>query len=552
MRKIYTLLLLLFAAGTISAFAVGTVNNRLPLDLNLQKKNKIADSIRKAAASRADEGDAAEEPTEEEWTLLGTGKYTDDIMTNTGVPSMTWEVEIYESKSTPGFYRVENPYGNGKCPYFAEPFECCDFLLHAEKPDAVWMEYVEIKDVDFGLMEDGIYCPAYTGDMAGYYIAEGYFDAATAIEMGMAGGKMRGGCITFAKKGLMLNFPLYTDGQETGLNLYSNLEGLFCVALPGAADYSFKVEGTDMCADGPVSIAYKAGADIAEVKYAVYKGMLDFEGSDDQLYEKVKSEGVVAKDGSVSVEPEYGIHTVAFAAMSADGEIMGTGSFYCFGQQDEADKWKSIGKAEYSEGVLSSIYPDEVSVCVYEVDIQESTTTPGRYRLVDLYGPAYTHYDNLVKDENILGHKHHHYTVVDATDPDMVYIEACPLGADFGYGQVMMFSEGWFSMQMGLDLTDEFVLEGFGTLKDGKITFLGGAIFLYMPQYGMPRGNTNHKFYIKLPGADEGSINEVAAGTDADAATFYNLSGVRMSGRPSVPGVYVKVTEGKAEKVMVK
>lgn len=517
MRKFYTLLLL-FVAATVSAFAAGD--------------------------------DSSASAQDDEWTLLGTGKYTDDIMTNSGWPSMTWEVEIYESKSTPGFYRVENPYGNGKCPYFDEPFDCCDFLLHAENPDAVWMEYVEIKNVDFGLMDEGIYCPAYTGDMAGYYIAEGYFDVQTAIEMNMAAGKMRGGSITFAKKGLMLNFPLYTDGQETGLSLASNLEGLFRVALPGAADYTFKVEGTDMCADGPVTITYKAGDGIAEVKYAVYKGMLDFEGSDDALYDKVKAEGTPAKDGSVIVEPEYGINTVAFAAMSADGEIMGTGTFYCFGQQDEADKWKSIGKAEYSEGVLSSIYPDEVSPCVYEVDIQESTTTPGRYRLVDLYGPAYTHYDNLVKDENVLGHKHHHYTVVDATDPDMVYIEACPLGADFGYGQVMMFSEGWFSMQMGLDLTDEFVLEGFGTLKDGKITFLGGAIFLYMPQFGMPRGNTNHKFYIKLPGADEGSISEVAAGAGAPA-TFYNLSGVRLSGRPSVPGVYVKVTDGKAEKIVV-
>lgn len=122
MRKIYTLLLL-FAAATVSAFA----------------------AVDDSSASAQDD----------EWTLLGTGKYTDDIMTNSGWPSMTWEVEIYESKSTPGFYRVENPYGNGKCPYFDEPFDCCDFLLHAENPDAVWMEYVEIKNVDFGLMARG-------------------------------------------------------------------------------------------------------------------------------------------------------------------------------------------------------------------------------------------------------------------------------------------------------------------------------------------------------------------------------------------------------------
>ena len=102
------------------------------------KKSAIA-----ASQSRAED---------EEWTYVGTGKYTDDILTNAGVPSATWEVEIYESASAPGFYRVENPFGNGNCPQFQEKFESCDFLLHAENPDAVWMEYVELKNIDFGLL----------------------------------------------------------------------------------------------------------------------------------------------------------------------------------------------------------------------------------------------------------------------------------------------------------------------------------------------------------------------------------------------------------------
>lgn len=94
---------------------------------------------------------------QEEWTLVGTGSYTDDILTNSGVESATWDVEIYESTSTPGVYRVANPFGNGNCPTFPDPFECCDFLLHAENPDAVWMEFVEMKNVDFGIM-DGSRC----------------------------------------------------------------------------------------------------------------------------------------------------------------------------------------------------------------------------------------------------------------------------------------------------------------------------------------------------------------------------------------------------------
>ena len=457
MKKLYSLLFILFAAGFLVS-----------------------------ASSRADEA-------EQQWKLLGTGKYTDDIMTSAEMESRTWEVEIYESETTPGFYRVENPYGNGKCPYFEKTFECCDFLLHAENPDAVWMEYVELKGIDFGLTDDE-YCPAYISDYAGYYVAAGWFEPDVAIGMGMASGKFLGGNITFKAESLFLDFPLF--GEE-GIQIPANLSGLFCVSLPGASDYSFSVERGDICTDNTLSFAYKAGADVGEVKYGLYPGMLSFESKDEELFEKVAAEGVAATDGAVTVAPEYGINTLAVVAMTKEGDVIAKEIIYCFGQQENADEWKNIGKAEYSEDILASIWPDEVTNVVYEVDIQESTNTPGRYRLIDPYGPAYPHYQNLVNDDNIPeGHNHHHYMVVDASDPEKVFIEASPLGADFGYGQVILFSEGWFSMQAGANLNDPEVLEGFGKIENGKITFLGGAINLYMPAFGMPKGNIKHKFYI--------------------------------------------------------
>ena len=220
---------------------------------------------------------------------------------------------------------------------------------------------------------------------------------------------------------------------------------------------------------------------------------------------------------------------------------------YCFGQQENAEQWKPVGKATYSEDVLASIYPEDCENKVYEVDIEEDVNTPGRYRLIDLYGPAYPYYNDLLNDENIVSHTHHHYVVVDTTNPDMVFIEGSPLGLDFGYGQVSFFSEGWLSMMTGADLTDESVLEGFGTLKDGKITFLGGALFVYMPEFGLPRGNINHKFYIQLP--ETTAIKNIEA--DNAATAYYNLSGMRVD-KPSAGGIYVKVSGGKAEKLIVK
>lgn len=537
MKKFYSLLILLVACGSL-AFAVGSAP-KLSLDLSAQKNivnlnEKIKGIVKKAPASRADEA-------EQQWKLLGTGKYTDDIMTSAEeVESRTWEVQIYESETTPGFYRVENPYGNGKCPYFETTFECCDFLLHAENHDAVWMEYVELKDIEFGLN-----CPAYISDYAGYYVAAGYFEPEEAIGYDMASGKYLGGNITFEAESLILDFP---DFGDEGLQVAANLSGLFCVSLPGASDYSFSVERGDICTDNTLSFAYKAGADVGAVKYGLYPGMLSFESKDEELFEKVASEGVAATDGAITVAPEYGINTLAVVAMTKEGDVIAKEIIYCFGQQENADEWKNIGKAEYSEDVLASIWYDELTNVVYQVDIQESTKTPGRYRLIDPYGPAYPHYQDLVNDDNIPeGHNHHHYVVVDATDPEKVFIEASPIGADFGDGQAILFSEGWFSMQAGADLNDPEVLEGFGKIENGKITFLGGAIFLYMPGFGMPRGNTNHKFYIQIP--DTGSVSGVVAGSEAPV--YYNVSGLPVA-RPTLPGVYVRVKDGKAEKVYVK
>ena len=111
----------------------------------------------------------------------------------------------------------------------------------------------------------------------------------------------------------------------------------------------------------------------------------------------------------------------------------------------------------------------------------------------------------------------------------------------------MMFSEGWLYMQKGADLTDPEVLEGFGKMENGKITFLGGALFMYMPEFGMPRGNVNHKFYIKLP--DPGSVADIP--TESETHTFYNLSGIKVAS-PSTPGIYIKVSADKIEKTVVK
>lgn len=96
MKKLYSLFLLLFA-GVVMASATGAVKLSLNPDM-LNKAvigaDRFASKVQKAPAARAD-GDAADEPADEQWTLLGTGRFTDDIMSAlTPLESQTWDVEI--------------------------------------------------------------------------------------------------------------------------------------------------------------------------------------------------------------------------------------------------------------------------------------------------------------------------------------------------------------------------------------------------------------------------------------------------------------------------
>ena len=101
------------------------------------------------------------------WKQLGTGSFCDDMFSALDNSYLdTWDVEIEESETTPGYYRLVNPFGNGNCPYFGEnnKFEANDLYIHAEDPEHVWMEW---QDLGFGV---GSYGNVVVSCMVGLYI----------------------------------------------------------------------------------------------------------------------------------------------------------------------------------------------------------------------------------------------------------------------------------------------------------------------------------------------------------------------------------------------
>lgn len=101
------------------------------------------------------------------WKQLGTGTFCDDMFSALDESFLaTWDVEIEESETTPGYYRLVNPFGNGNCPYFGDKnnFKANDLYIHAEDPEHVWMEW---QDMGFSV---GNYGSVAVSCMVGLYI----------------------------------------------------------------------------------------------------------------------------------------------------------------------------------------------------------------------------------------------------------------------------------------------------------------------------------------------------------------------------------------------
>ena len=202
----------------------------------------------------------------EKWNSLGKGKIRDDCFTTfykTGNPE--WEVEILENDSQKGFYRLVDPYGDS-FPYSDDgtydKSKTYYFEIHAEDPNGVYIPVQYIgRDWGEGMMM--------IGSIAGLKIAQG----ATLDSQKSAGntGTLEKGIITFPKNTLAFGEANYNNG-----GLYAaNKDGMFRVCLPGAVPVDYSLSANfGYSSEGALPVAFKMGADIASVKYAIYQGKL--------------------------------------------------------------------------------------------------------------------------------------------------------------------------------------------------------------------------------------------------------------------------------------
>ncbi|MDE6741454.1 MAG: hypothetical protein K2J58_03895, partial [Muribaculaceae bacterium] len=307
------------------------------------------EKVKKSPATRAEEGDM-------EWKLLGFGTYRDDVFSAFNMPSASWSVKIMESATTPGCYKVVNPFGSADCPYFGgKTFEGADLVIHAEDPDIVYMEYVELKGVRIQDTDDEgnpVAYQTYLCDMGGYYVdmyAEWGMGPDMLASMGIPFGKLKNGSISFESNAIILDIP-EIDEQVT-----ANESGLFRITLPGAPDYDLTVNIDDNCLEnGELNASYLVGEDVASVKYLVVPGWKkDCTGAlRESLLQEVAAEGITAIGGEIKANIPFGVHSLAAVAFNADGEPVESSITVCYGRTEDAENWIPLGKCEYSEAFL--------------------------------------------------------------------------------------------------------------------------------------------------------------------------------------------------------
>lgn len=200
----------------------------------------------------------------------------------------------------------------------------------------------------------------------------------------------------------------------------------------------------------------------------------------------------------------------------------------------DTETWKSIGTGQYRETSLHaswvfSSYPE------LDVEMEESEQTPGRYRLKN----AYANYPDMFGGAYCL--EGDHYIVVDASDPECVFIERSLTGYITGLvedekgndvpAELVVYSQAGHMLDVQGKTKEEVKEKGvFGKLKNGCITFPNGTIL--GTQHGVGGywenddykywlyqvSNKNGNFRIKLPGAPVLDVTTDFLGID-DALT---------------------------------
>ena len=392
------------------------------------------------------------------WKSIGECKYTDGLISSLyNAAPLTYLVEVEESMTQPGLYRVVNPYG-ADYPYNEpgdyDPDNNYYLTINATDPTKVYLEESPT-GCNWGNGEFIFY------SIAGLRLAQGNPAAAEGYY-----GTVKDGVITFPKGSLL--GAMGTDGWYT-----CNANGKFKLVLPGGVDGDYSVSAPLAGIIDYVGGVKKAvvevtmGKDVKTVKVAVVPGAdtdAAIEGIESESLEGVVtlgySETAQTADFTLGEEGTYSIVAVAYDKEGGAQETYTTLISYY-----DNDNWTSLGDGEYSDGMLLPYISEEpFEPMSWEVSIQQHNDKSGLYRVLVPYWP--------LNDPSAIG-----ALVIDATDPDHVYVpyasSGLPVDGILGwYSEAAMYIDNGYTIE---DIVAAGAEIGFGTLAEGVITIPAGA-----------------------------------------------------------------------------
>ena len=302
---------------------------------------------------------------------------------------------------------------------------------------------------------------------------------------------------------VVVNYVAAGDNETYAVDIYV-----------GTEDTPARYEGDGL--DAIHSFAYYVvGKDITEAHVAVVDNS-KYTANVDAYNAAVKSSDAVDDATLAAINATGGYYDVASGLAPATEYVvlvwatngyLETIATATYTTAEDPETWHSLGTGLYTEDCVTTFF--DVENLTYEVEIEESDKTPGRYRVVNPYGAAYAY-----NEEGDYDAGNNYYMILNAQDPEAVWMPRFDTGMDWGYSNFLIISYVGYYIENGYSM-DAIVGAGvpFGTLADGVITFPKESLLIQMPGYkeSWYYANSNGLFKVVLPSAYEGGTGKAPA-----------------------------------------
>lgn len=183
---------------------------------------------------------------------------------------------------------------------------------------------------------------------------------------------------------------------------------------------------------------------------------------------------------------EYGVYTggvITISDPNVDSNYGLTSLTFTAGPTEWVDITANNSIGKMRDDCITTIFQFNGGAPTWNVKIQQSVVTQGMYRIVNPYEEWYSEEAKAATPSFSYDDTTDHGWVINATDPDYVYLEDCQTGmsytAEAGYGQLSLMGTAYLIYQNSLpqnpnvtmDMVKQQFPQYFGTLKDGVITF---------------------------------------------------------------------------------